>query len=37
MEQSGGNQTLAAQILNISRDELRYRLQKRRDAERQEA
>ena len=37
MEQAGGNQTLAAQILSISRDELRYRLQKRRGAERQEA
>lgn len=37
MEQAGGNQTLAAQILSISRDELRYRLHKRRDAERAEA
>lgn len=31
LEQSGGNQTAAAVILKISRDELRYRLQKYRN------
>ena len=30
MERTGGNQTLAAQLLGLSRDELRYRLNKYR-------
>jgi transcriptional regulator with PAS, ATPase and Fis domain len=33
IERSGGNQTRAAQLLGISRDQLRYRLKKLEDAE----
>ena len=34
MEKSGGNQTRAAELLSISRDQLRYRLKKLDDTER---
>ncbi|MGB9177619.1 MAG: helix-turn-helix domain-containing protein, partial [Pyrinomonadaceae bacterium] len=33
IEKSGGNQTKAAELLGISRDQLRYRLKKLSDAE----
>jgi two-component system NtrC family response regulator len=32
LEQSGGNQTKAAELLDISRDQLRYRLKKLEEA-----
>ncbi|HEY0100373.1 MAG TPA: helix-turn-helix domain-containing protein [Pyrinomonadaceae bacterium] len=32
IEQSGGNQTKAAELLGISRDQLRYRLKKIEEA-----
>ena len=34
LEQSGGNQTRAAELLGISRDQLRYRLKKLEEAKR---
>jgi len=33
IERSGGNQTRAAELLGISRDQLRYRLKKLEEAE----
>ncbi len=36
LEQSGGNQTRAAELLGISRDQLRYRLKKLEEAKRME-
>jgi len=33
IERSGGNQTRAAELLGISRDQLRYRLKKLEDAQ----
>jgi DNA-binding protein Fis len=32
MERSGGNQTRAAELLGVSRDQLRYRLKKIEEA-----